>query len=157
MRWTLTPPAISGLGHLGLQFAHAMGYRAVALSGSSAKQALAFKHGADAYIDGSKEDQGEALARMGGAKVITCTAPSGEAVQGLLRGLAPGGQLLILGVVPDTTLFLGASFCLTIRARKKVLTREMGVQARLSGSGCPSSGSLEEFRRTLRMLWRSRV
>ncbi|TFY62302.1 hypothetical protein EVJ58_g3942, partial [Rhodofomes roseus] len=45
---------IGGLGHLGIQFAKAMGFRVVALSSSPAKAELARELGAEVYIDGSK-------------------------------------------------------------------------------------------------------
>lgn len=57
---------LGGLGHMGLQYAAKMGYRVVALSSSDAKRDFAHKLGAHDYIDGSKEDQGAALAKMGG-------------------------------------------------------------------------------------------
>lgn len=94
----------SGLGHLGLQFSRAMGFRTVALSSSNDKRELAMQLCADVYVDGAKEDQGAALARMGGTKVIACTAPSAEAIRGLLKGLAPGRQLFILAIAPETSI-----------------------------------------------------
>lgn len=46
----------------------------------------------------SKTSQVEALQKMGGAKVIMCTAPSTEVIKELTAGLAVGGTLLILAV-----------------------------------------------------------
>jgi D-arabinose 1-dehydrogenase-like Zn-dependent alcohol dehydrogenase len=98
---------IGGLGHLAVQFAHKMGFRTVALSSSDSKRQLAAELGASEYIDGSKVNQAEALAKLGGAKLIVCTAPSSEVIQGLLPGLAIGGQLLILALTEEATLPLG--------------------------------------------------
>jgi D-arabinose 1-dehydrogenase-like Zn-dependent alcohol dehydrogenase len=87
---------IGGLGHLGIQFAAKMGYRVVALSSSPSKAALAKELGAHEYIDGSSVDQGEALQKLGGAKVIMCTAPRGDVINKLYGGMRPKGTILIL-------------------------------------------------------------
>jgi len=89
---------IGGLGHLALQFASHMGFKTVALSSSPSKYALATQLGAQIYLDGSKVNQAEELSKLGGAKVIMCTAPNSEVIQGLLPGLALDGQLLILAL-----------------------------------------------------------
>ncbi|GAA5853604.1 hypothetical protein JCM8547_007381, partial [Rhodosporidiobolus lusitaniae] len=94
---------IGGLGHLGVQFARQMGYKTVALSGSDSKKKLAEELGAHVYVDGSKEDQAEALQKLGGAKVILCTAPNSEVINKLIGGLAVNGQLLILAVADQVT------------------------------------------------------
>ncbi len=86
----------SGLGHLAIQIAKAMGFRVIALSSGPAKEKLARELGAHEYIDGSKVDQAEALRAFGGAKVIMCTAPSSAAAQKLIPGLAVDGTLLLL-------------------------------------------------------------
>lgn len=84
-----------------------MGFRTIALSSSDSKRKLASELGAQEYIDGSKVDQAEALAKLGGAKVVVCTAPSSKAIQALIPGLAVGGQLLILALAPEATIPLG--------------------------------------------------
>jgi len=89
---------IGGLGHLAVQYARKMGYRTVALSSSASKKDLAEKLGAHVYLDGSKVDQAAELTKLGGAKVIMCTAPSGEIVSKLIPGLTPRGTLLLLAV-----------------------------------------------------------
>jgi len=99
---------IGGLGHLALQFCRAMGYHTVALSSGDSKRELSLQLGAHDYIDGSKEDQAAALTKLGGAKVIACTAPNPEIIPKLISGLAQGGKLLILALAPDATIPLGA-------------------------------------------------
>ncbi|KAI0635834.1 GroES-like protein [Trametes polyzona] len=100
----VTPPdyvavqGIGGLGHLGLQVANAMGYRAIALSSGPSKETLARELGAVEYIDGSKVDQAAALKALGGAKVIMCTAPNPDIMQKLLPGLAIDGTLLFIAL-----------------------------------------------------------
>lgn len=54
---------IGGLGHLGVQFAHHMGFRTVAISNGAQKEQYARKLGADYYIDMSKQDVGAELVR----------------------------------------------------------------------------------------------
>ena len=75
-----------------------MGFRTVALSSSGRKKALAHELGAHEYIDGSKVDQAEELQRLGGAKVIMCTAPNAKVIEGLLPGLGVDGTLLLLAL-----------------------------------------------------------
>ncbi|TBU55583.1 GroES-like protein [Dichomitus squalens] len=100
----VTPPevvavqGIGGLGHIALQIARRMGFRTVALSSSGSKKALAHELGAHEYIDSSKADQAEELQKLGGAKVIMCTAPNAKVIEGLLPGLAVDGTLLLLAL-----------------------------------------------------------
>jgi len=89
---------VGGLGHLGIQYAARMGFRTVAVSGSSAKRELATQLGAHEYIDASAGDPGEALQKMGGARVVLATAPSSKALEPLLNGLGLHGRVMIVGV-----------------------------------------------------------
>jgi D-arabinose 1-dehydrogenase-like Zn-dependent alcohol dehydrogenase len=89
---------LGGLGHLALQYANKMGYKVVAISSSAGKEKFARDLGAHEYIDGSKEDIGEALQKMGGAACIIFTAPNAKLIPGLISGLGPLGKLLILAV-----------------------------------------------------------
>ncbi|OCH95688.1 GroES-like protein [Obba rivulosa] len=92
---------IGGLGHLAIQFARAMGFRVVALSSSSAKESLSLKLGAHLYLDGSKVDQAGELQKLGGARVIMCTAPNAKVIQSLVPALAVNGELLLLAVCDE--------------------------------------------------------
>jgi D-arabinose 1-dehydrogenase-like Zn-dependent alcohol dehydrogenase len=87
---------LGGLGHLALQYANKMGYKVVAISSSADKEKFARDLGAHEYIDGSKEDIGQTLQKMGGAACIIFTAPNAKLIPGLLSGLGPLGKLLIL-------------------------------------------------------------
>lgn len=89
---------VGGLGHLGIQFANKMGFKTVAISRGPEKKDFAEKLGAHVYIDSNAEDPAEALQKLGGAKVIAAVAPSGEAMEQLVGGLAVNGQLLTLAV-----------------------------------------------------------
>ncbi|KAL8857571.1 MAG: hypothetical protein Q9178_005899 [Gyalolechia marmorata] len=100
---TVAVQGLGGLGHLAIQYASKMGYRVVALSSSSAKEHFAKDLGASDYIDGSKEDQAEALQKLGGASMIVSTAPSPETIGKLVGGLGILGKLLILAPCGDVT------------------------------------------------------
>jgi hypothetical protein len=99
---------IGGLGHLGVQFSKAMGFRTAAISSGAAKRALAAELGADVYIDASAQDAAAELAKLGGAKVIAATAPSADGLGALAHGLAVNGTLLLLGLVGDVPIPSGA-------------------------------------------------
>src|SRR5437867_1904544 len=91
---------LGGLGHLAVQFAHRMGFRTVAIARGDDKRSLATQLGADQYVDSAKGSAGQALAAMGGARVILATAPNAAAVEDVIGGLGVAGQLLLLGAVP---------------------------------------------------------
>lgn len=92
---------IGGLGHLGIQFARHMGFRTVALGRGTDKKELAQDLGAHLYIDTAVEDVAAALQRLGGARAILATAPSGKAMGPLVSGLAARGKLIVVGVPQD--------------------------------------------------------
>jgi D-arabinose 1-dehydrogenase-like Zn-dependent alcohol dehydrogenase len=92
---------IGGLGHLGVQFAVRMGFHTVAIARGADKAALAKKLGAHQYIDSTAGNAGQALAKLGGAKVILSTVTSGSAMGEVLGGLGINGKLLIVGASPE--------------------------------------------------------
>jgi D-arabinose 1-dehydrogenase-like Zn-dependent alcohol dehydrogenase len=92
---------IGGLGHLAVQYAVKMGFETVAIARGRDKAPLARQLGAHAYIDSAAENPGEALARLGGAKVILSTVTNGPAISAVLPGLAVGGKLVIVGVTGE--------------------------------------------------------
>jgi alcohol dehydrogenase, propanol-preferring len=92
---------IGGLGHLGIQFARHMGFRTVAIGRGSDKEKLAKQLGAHVYVDTAVEDAAAVLQRMGGARAILATAPSGDGMGPLVAGLAARGKLIVVGVPPD--------------------------------------------------------
>ncbi len=98
---------IGGLGHLGVQFARHMGFRTVAIGRGTDKKKLAQDLGAHFYIDAAAEDVAAALQRLGGARAILATAPSGSAMGPLVTGLAARGKLIVVGV-PDDEMQLSA-------------------------------------------------
>ena len=92
---------IGGLGHLGVQFAKKFGYRVAAVGRGAANAALAKKLGADMYIDSAATDAAAELQKMGGARVILATAPSGKSMSPLIGGLGANGTLVVVGASAD--------------------------------------------------------
>lgn len=92
---------VGGLGHLGVQYAHAAGYETVAVSRSPDKEPLALDLGADHFVDASEDDPAAVLTEMGGADLILATAPSAAAIESIAGGLGTDGQLVAVGVPGD--------------------------------------------------------
>jgi len=92
---------IGGLGHLGIQFARHMGFRTVAIGKGRDKEELAKNLGAHVYVDTAVDDAAAVLLRMGGARAILATAPSGSSMGPLVSGLATRGKLIVVGVPND--------------------------------------------------------
>jgi alcohol dehydrogenase, propanol-preferring len=92
---------IGGLGHLGIQFAHRMGFTTVAIGRGAEKDKLAKDLGADIYIDTARQSAVAALNELGGARAILATAPDGKAMSELIGGLGVRGKLIVVGVSND--------------------------------------------------------
>ena len=92
---------IGGLGHLGIQFAQKFGYRVAAIGRGGENAALSKKLGAHVYIDSAASDPAVELKKLGGARVILATAPSGKAMSALVGGLGVNGTLMIVGAPSD--------------------------------------------------------
>ena len=88
---------IGGLGHLGIQYAHRMGFRTVAIGRGKDKEPLARKLGAHEYVDTSAGAPAQALQKLGGARVILATAPDSKSISALVDGLAGNGKLWVVG------------------------------------------------------------
>ncbi|KZT71942.1 GroES-like protein [Daedalea quercina L-15889] len=89
---------IGGLGHLAIQFSRKMGFRTIALSTGTSKKELALSLGAHDFIAGTAAEQAQALQKLGGARVIMCTAPDAQAMSDLIGGLDYDGELIVVGV-----------------------------------------------------------
>ncbi|MFV8051849.1 alcohol dehydrogenase catalytic domain-containing protein [Mycobacterium sp. 48b] len=92
---------VGGLGHLGLQFAHAMGFETVAIARGPGKEADARSLGARHYIDSTAVDVSAALQDLGGAAVVLATVGNSKAMADTVGGLAPRGELVAIGVSAD--------------------------------------------------------
>jgi D-arabinose 1-dehydrogenase-like Zn-dependent alcohol dehydrogenase len=104
---------IGGLGHLGVQFASKMGFRTIAIARGKAEEELVKKMGARQYIDNRSQNAVEELNKLGGAKVILATVPSGKAMTEILGALAVNGKIVVIGAsdepiqVPTSLMILG--------------------------------------------------
>jgi D-arabinose 1-dehydrogenase-like Zn-dependent alcohol dehydrogenase len=92
---------IGGLGHLGIQFAKKFGYRVAAIGRGVENAPLALSLGADVYIDSVANDPGAELQKLGGARAILATAPSGKSMSALIGGLGTNGALIVVGASAD--------------------------------------------------------
>lgn len=93
---TVAVQGIGGLGHLGIQYAAKMGFRTVAVSSGSDKEALARELGAHEYIDTKTTAAAEGLNKLGGADLVLATAPHADAISATIGGLKARGKLLIV-------------------------------------------------------------
>ena len=92
---------VGGLGHLGIQFANKFGYKVAAVSRGADNAALAKKLGAHHYVDSQASNPAEQLQKLGGARVILATAPSGKAMTALFDGLGRDGKMVVVGASPE--------------------------------------------------------
>lgn len=123
---------LGGLGHLGVQYARAMGFEVVALSRGADKEPFARELGAQHYVDTRKRNVGEAMAELGGARVILATAPNSQAISGLVPGLGLDGCLLIVAA-PFEPIEVGAI---------DLISRDARVQGWSSGSAADSTDAM---------------
>lgn len=91
---------VGGLGHLGVQFARAMGFETIAINRGTAKADDARKLGAHHYIDATG-DVSEALKALGGVSVVLATTGNSQAMAATIGGLLPRGELVAIGVTPE--------------------------------------------------------
>ncbi len=92
---------IGGLGHLGVQFARAMGFETIAIARGTGKAEDARKLGAHHYVDSNSGDVAEALQALGGVAVVLGTAGNSAAMADTVGGLLPQGELITIGVTAD--------------------------------------------------------
>jgi D-arabinose 1-dehydrogenase-like Zn-dependent alcohol dehydrogenase len=84
------------LGHLGVQFAAKMGFKTVAIGRGKDEEELVRNLDAMQYIDSRSQNVDEEL-KLGGAKIVLTTVPSGKAMSGVLGGLAVNRRLIVIG------------------------------------------------------------
>jgi propanol-preferring alcohol dehydrogenase len=101
--WVLVCGAGGGLGHLGIQYAKALGARVVGLD-IGAKEEFCKSLGVDAFLDFTKFDEKEMEAKVkevtgGGARIILQCSSSVKAYAQAVGWLGFRGTLVCLGVV----------------------------------------------------------
>lgn len=93
---------IGGLGHLGVQYAVAMGFETVAMARGTEKAEFAKQLGAHHYIDSTGPTPvAESLLSLGGARAVLATAGSSEAIAAAVDGMTHRGELVVIGASPD--------------------------------------------------------
>jgi alcohol dehydrogenase len=92
---------IGGLGHLGVQWARAMGFETIAIARGENKADDARELGAHHYIDSTAGDVSEALKGLGGVAAVLATANNPQAIGQTVGGLQPLGELVVVGVSVD--------------------------------------------------------
>lgn len=92
---------VGGLGHLGVQFARAMGFETIAIARGADKAQDALDLGAHHYVDSKAGDVSEALQKLGGVTVVLATAANSQAMADTVGGLLPRGELIVVGVTPE--------------------------------------------------------
>ncbi|MFI6347594.1 alcohol dehydrogenase catalytic domain-containing protein [Streptomyces sp. NPDC050560] len=98
---TVAVLGLGGLGHLGVQFARAMGFHTVAIARGAEKAEAAREFGAHRYIDSTAEDVATELTALGGAKVVLATVTNSAAMSDAFGGLGRRGELIVLGATPE--------------------------------------------------------
>ena len=124
---------IGGLGHLALQFARAMGFEVIAITGSPDKEAFARRLGAHHVVTGAGDTgAAEALQAMGGAHAILATAPNAPAISSLVPGLAAHGTLMVVGAPMEP-----------IQAKAgDLISRDARIQGWASGTAADSADAM---------------
>jgi uncharacterized zinc-type alcohol dehydrogenase-like protein len=105
---------VGGLGHLALQFAHALDYEVTAISTSPEKKEQAFAFGADNFI--VSDDQANLRKAMFGFDLLFCTTSGKINWGGLLDLLKKNGRLVLIGfpdVVFNSTNFVARQLSIT--------------------------------------------
>ncbi|MFF9208859.1 MULTISPECIES: alcohol dehydrogenase catalytic domain-containing protein [unclassified Streptomyces] len=93
---------LGGLGHLGVQYAVAMGFETVGIARGAEKAEAAKRLGAHHYIDSTGDvPVAQALQALGGARTVLATAGNSAAISATVEGLAPRGELVIIGADPS--------------------------------------------------------
>jgi propanol-preferring alcohol dehydrogenase len=111
---------IGGLGHLGVQYAKAMGLHVCAVDIDDGKLAHATRLGADAVVNARRADAVEAVVKAtgGGAHGVLITAPSLPAFKQGIGFTRKHGTCVLVGIPPGefpTPLFDVVANCITIR------------------------------------------
>lgn len=137
-QWIVLLGAGGGLGHLGVQYAKAMGMRIIAVDGGAAKRDLCLHLGAEKFLDFADTPDLPAAVKaltdgIGAHGVVNFAAvPAGYATAPSL--LRSGGTLVAVGMPGDPAVLAGAPpMMLAIKVRFFCTAR-----VHLSASACPT-------------------
>lgn len=110
--WIALLGAGGGLGHLGVQYANALGLRVIAVDGGSAKRDLCLRLGAEHYLDfADTPDLAKAVSELtdglgAHAVIVFAAVAAGYAVAPSL--LRSGGTVVAIGLPGDPAVLAGA-------------------------------------------------
>ncbi|MFZ4843268.1 zinc-binding dehydrogenase [Mycetocola saprophilus] len=130
---TMAIQGIGGLGHLGVQYAHHLGMRTIAIARGTEKADFARELGADHYVDA--QDPAAAVAELtalGGADLVVATAASGASSSALIAGIATNGTLMVVGASSDPVSV----------STTDLVMRGIRVRGSLTGSPIENEGNL---------------
>ncbi|VUC33526.1 unnamed protein product [Clonostachys rosea] len=154
--WIVIPGAGGGLGHLAVQYAHAMGMRVIAVDTGERKRQLCLDLGADAFIDfATTEDTVGEVKKLTkhGAHGVLVIASSKEAFTTAPKFLRPKGTVVVIGLPVDTSVVMGVppgqmtQMELRVVGSFAAIKKEVEEAFDLSIRGLPivSEGELEEL------------
>lgn len=90
---------VGGTGHLGVQYAKAMGHKVIAIDIEAEKVAEAAALGADLVIHSEREfPVNKIVHHTGGVHGVLATAPSAKALEQSVRMLRRGGTCILIGI-----------------------------------------------------------
>ncbi|KAF2995996.1 Mitochondrial beta-keto-acyl synthase [Curvularia kusanoi] len=140
--WIIVIGAGGGLGHLGIQYAKAMGMRVIAIDGGDAKKELTLKLGAEAFIDFMTATNISAdvakITSYGAHGVIVFSASKAGYEQAPLL-LRPGGTMVCVGLPTDPSVAAGPHPLTMIMKKLNIVGSIVGVRRtwqRLIDSHC---------------------
>ena len=136
----LVVSGIGGLGHLGVQYAKAMGLHVCAVDIDDAKLAHATKLGADEVVNAKHPDAVKAViqATEGGAHGVLITAPSLPAFKQGVAMTRKLGTCVLVGIPPGdfpTPLFDVVANCITIRGSFVGTRQDMAEALQFAAEG----------------------
>jgi alcohol dehydrogenase, propanol-preferring len=110
--------AAGGLGHLGIQYAKAMGLRVIAMDVGADKLAYCIQYGAEFVVDVTQPDAAQQVLNItgGGSHGVLCIAPSKSALTNSVGICRPRGTIVCVGLPP------GAFECPVFDVVKKRIT-----------------------------------
>ncbi|PCD26774.1 hypothetical protein BFJ63_vAg4706 [Fusarium oxysporum f. sp. narcissi] len=104
-QWVVISGAGGGVGALGVAYAHAMGYRVIAVDAGPGKKEYCKAQGAEHYVDAlSGVDAGKQVKDLTdgqGAKAVVVTATAAAAYQKAFDMLGPFGTLMCVSILPE--------------------------------------------------------
>jgi propanol-preferring alcohol dehydrogenase len=129
-----------GLGHLGIQYAKAMGLHVVAVDIDDGKLGHATRLGADAVVNAKTGDAAAAVVKItgGGAHGVLITAPSLSAFKQGVGMTRKRGTCVLIGLPPGefpTPLFDVVANCITIRGSFVGTRRDMAEALAFAAEG----------------------